>query len=276
MKRQGSPRRTATPQSRGRLRHRSSRHDHDGASSRSLTDPEATQRIAGTRTEHRGEFRSGVGEESTDGRRVAHREEDPIDCSVSEFELETSDKRLAITWTGLGFDSISPVRPSDQGVPRTLVTGNGERNLEVPPETRMHVRAQVGQDGDLRPVTNRGATRVQLRDEVEAHHAGESRECDERNHRRQAPFDSAYLGIRDSQRRGHRIDAQPATSPRLAQVGADASERSSPEAQSPICGPLARGHGYGTSSRSTSTGADVTSASWGPALRSGLSSLMNR
>lgn len=90
-----------------------------------------------------------------------------IHVAITPLESEPPFQRLEIVQDGLTFDADPPRRATDHRIPRSQIAGNRERDLRAPAKRRMKSRPQSFKQPGLSSVTDRIASRVGPKPQVQ-------------------------------------------------------------------------------------------------------------
>lgn len=219
------------------------RHEDDRAPTGIDASLEARERDPTGDRECGKELRCGGPEECPDPTRVTHEQQDPVDLTVSDLEIQAASERLGVAGHGLGLGAVPPVRPGKESVPGALVAGNREWHLGRPPKRGMEERGEVGEELDLGLVAQPRGTGVGLRGEIEADGRRDPKEDQQRHLRCQAALDPTDLGIREPDGGGDPVDAQPTGSPFRPELGAETMQRCPAKPGTAIDRTFSGGHG---------------------------------
>src|SRR6188472_576726 len=109
---------------------------------------------------------------------VGNEEDEPVDGCVAAFEREAPEHGLDILEPRLGFDVDDLARAAvyAERVERTLVTGDGERDLEAPGPRRPKAVDQPPEQSPLSCIEARVPARVDAYRQIEPDGPGEPRQ----------------------------------------------------------------------------------------------------
>jgi hypothetical protein len=89
--------------------------------------------------------------------------------AVTKLEREPTLERLAIAWSRLRFDAMSPAGPNDDDVPAASIARVGERDFGLEPKRSMETSPESLNQRGVRRVPHRFAARVNTQEELQPH-----------------------------------------------------------------------------------------------------------
>ena len=225
-----------TPRARGSRRCRTPRYENHGVAVGLQASRQEFRRATPRNRERTDELIGSSTQELASATGISKDEQDAVEPTVPQLELQTTDESLRVTREGLGLDTKAPIGSTGRRVPGALIAGNREWDLGRPSQGSMEGGPEVGQQRDLSGVSERRRAWVEPHGKVQADNRGHSRKSDERDPGRLRALDATDLRVRNVERRGRGIDAQRTIEPSVAQLLSEASKRFAAEARSAIAG----------------------------------------
>jgi hypothetical protein len=153
--------------------------------------------------------------------RVRDEEDHAVLVTVTLLERQTPLERLQIVEHRLGLDRDPPAEPADQGVARSEIALDRERDLRRPAEARMEANPKPLEKPDLSGVAHRVAGRVGPEPNVHADNRTDGSKVRMAQAAGAPMLELPELDVVDARRRSDDTQAQPRPDATAAKVGSE-------------------------------------------------------